>query len=172
MRVKTIVDEDFANYKKPAMFIGTISCGGKCCIEAGIPLSICQNDGWRPSAPIIIDNTELCRRYLENPLTSAIVFGGLEPFEQANELCEFLQTLRVDFNCDDDVVIYTGYYPEEIPMELRALVPYGNIVVKFGRYIPNRAHRYDDVLGIELASDNQYALCIDSTCHKQEKGQE
>lgn len=38
MRVKTIVDEDFTNYKKPAMFIGTISCGGKCCIEAGIPL--------------------------------------------------------------------------------------------------------------------------------------
>ena len=28
MRVKTIVDEDFTNYKKPAMFIGTISCGG------------------------------------------------------------------------------------------------------------------------------------------------
>ena len=46
MRVKTIVDEDFTNYKKPAMFIGTISCGGKCCIEAGIPLSVCQNDGW------------------------------------------------------------------------------------------------------------------------------
>lgn len=172
MRVKTIVDEDFTNYKKPAMFIGTISCGGKCCIEAGIPLSICQNDGWRSSAPIVIDNAELCRRYLENPLTSAIVFGGLEPFEQANELCEFLQALRVDFRCDDDVVIYTGYYPEEIPTELQALVPYGNIAVKFGRYIPNQAHRYDDVLGIELASDNQYALCIDSTWHKQEGGQE
>lgn len=27
MRVKTVVDEDFTNYKKPAMFIGTISCG-------------------------------------------------------------------------------------------------------------------------------------------------
>lgn len=51
MRVKTIVDEDFANYKKPSMFIGTISCGGKCCIEAGIPLSVCQNDGWRSCAP-------------------------------------------------------------------------------------------------------------------------
>lgn len=52
MRVKTIVDEDFTNYKKPAMFIGTISCGGKCCIEAGIPLSVCQNDGWRSCAPL------------------------------------------------------------------------------------------------------------------------
>ena len=36
MRVKTVVDEDFTNYKKPSMFIGTISCGGKCCIEAGM----------------------------------------------------------------------------------------------------------------------------------------
>lgn len=82
MRVKTIVDEDFTNYKKPAMFIGTISCGGKCCIEAGIPLSVCQNDGWRASAPISIDDEQLCIRYLNNPLTESIVFGGLEPLEQ------------------------------------------------------------------------------------------
>jgi hypothetical protein len=47
MRVKNIVYEDFVNYKKPSMFIGTISCGGKCCIEAGIPFSVCQTDVWR-----------------------------------------------------------------------------------------------------------------------------
>ena len=89
MRVKTIVDEDFTNYKKPAMFIGTISCGGKCCIEAGIPLSVCQNDGWRASAPISIDDEQLCLRYLNNPLTESIVFGGLEPLEQFDELLRF-----------------------------------------------------------------------------------
>ncbi len=84
MRVKTIVDEDFVNYKKPSMFIGTISCGGKCCSEAGIPLSVCQNDGWR-SPPSRL-TTMICiiaiHRYSRNPLTKAIVFGGLEPFEQ------------------------------------------------------------------------------------------
>ena len=44
MRIKAIIDEDYTNYKKPAMFIGTASCCGKCCKEAGLPLSVCQND--------------------------------------------------------------------------------------------------------------------------------
>ena len=138
MRVKTIVDEDFTNYKKPAMFIGTISCGGKCCIEAGIPLSVCQNDGWRASAPISIDDEQLCLRYLNNPLTESIVFGGLEPLEQFDELCSFLEVLRGQFQCKDDVVIYTGYYFEEVPEWIQQLATYGNVIVKFGRYIPNQ----------------------------------
>lgn len=157
MRVKTIVDEDFTNYKKPAMFIGTISCGGKCCIEAGIPLSVCQNDGWRSGAPIVLSDRELCQRYLNNPLTKAIVFGGLEPFEQFKELERFIFTLRHVFRCDDDVVIYTGYNPEEISHELDTLSGhYSNIIVKFGRFVPNSQHRFDEILGVELASDNQY----------------
>lgn len=157
MRVKTIVDEDFTNYKKPAMFIGTISCGGKCCIEAGIPLSVCQNDGWRASAPISFDDEQLCIRYLNNPLTESIVFGGLEPLEQFDELRSFLEVLRGQFQCKDDVVIYTGYYFEEVPEWIQRLATYGNVVVKFGRYIPNQKHIFDEVLGVELASDNQYA---------------
>ena len=44
MRIKMLVEEDFTNYKKAAMVIGAISCGGKCCTEAGITLSVCQND--------------------------------------------------------------------------------------------------------------------------------
>lgn len=161
MRVKTVVDEDFTNYKKPSMFIGTISCGGKCCIEAGIPLSVCQNDGWRSGAPIVLSNRELCQRYLNNPLTKAIVFGGLEPFEQFKELERFLFSLRRVFGCDDDVVIYTGYRPEELSHELNILSGYyNNIIVKFGRFVPNSQHRFDEVLGVELASDNQYAVKI------------
>ena len=158
MRVKTVVDEDFTNYKKPAMFIGTISCGGKCCTEAGIPLSVCQNDGWRSCAPVALSDREICMRYLSNPLTSAIVIGGLEPFEQAKEVHKLIWTLRNAFSCNDDVVIYTGYYPEEVSEPLQSLSVFENIFVKFGRYIPNRPHRFDPVLGVELASDNQYAL--------------
>lgn len=156
MRAMTIVDEDFTNYKKPAMFIGTISCGGKCCLEAGIPLSICQNDGWRSGAPIELDEKALIERYEHNPITSAIVFGGLEPFEQYEEVEHFIYTFRMRGNLDD-VVIYTGYYPEEIKGELQCLELFPNIVVKFGRYVPNRPSRYDDVLGVTLVSDNQYA---------------
>lgn len=157
MRVLTIVDERFDDYKKPAMFIGTISCGGKCCIEAGIPTSVCQNDGWRSRAPIEVDNFELCKRYLDNKVSEAIVFGGLEPFEQFYEMEEFIHDFRVILGCGDDIVIYTGYYPEEIKEQLKILSAYKNIIIKFGRFVPNSTSRFDDILGVTLASDNQYA---------------
>ena len=35
-----------------------------------------------------------------------------------------------------------------------------NIIVKFGRFIPNSPHIYDTLLGVELASNNQYAKII------------
>lgn len=54
-------------------------------------------------------------------------------------------------------VIYTGYYPDEIQSELERLRKHKFIIVKFGRFIPDKQHRHDDVLGIELSSDNQYA---------------
>ena len=160
MRVKTIVDEDFVNYNKPSMFIGTISCNGKCCIEGGFPLSVCQNDGWRGCAPIDITDEVIIKRYIQNPITHAIVFGGLEPIEQYDEVISLVKTLREDFDCHDDVVIYTGYYPEEISIILAMIEKYDNIVVKFGRYIPNMKSRFDEVLGVTLASDNQYAVRI------------
>lgn len=160
MRIKTIVDEDFTNYKKASMFIGTISCGGKCCIEAGIPLSVCQNDGWRSCAPIAMSDRQICMRYMANPLTNAMVIGGLEPFEQAKEVRKLVWMLRNVFMCDDDVVIYTGYTPDEIEEEVKLLSEFKNIIIKYGRYVPNAKTRYDDVLGVNLVSDNQYAVKI------------
>ena len=160
MRVKTIVDEDFVNYQKPSMFIGTISCGGKCCIEGGFPLSVCQNDGWRGNAPIDIRDEVIVKRYLQNQITHAIVLGGLEPMEQSDEVLALIKTLREDFDCHDDVVIYTGYYPDEVTAILDKLQVFDNIVVKFGRYVPNMKSRFDEVLGVELASNNQYAVRI------------
>ena len=160
MRIKTLIDEDFVNYKKSSMFIGSISCGGKCCIEGGIPLSVCQNDGWRKSAPIDVRDETLVKRYLNNGISQAIVLGGLEPMEQPDEIVELVRVLREDFDCHDDVVIYTGYYPDEVSTILDRLREFDNIIVKFGRYIPNMKSRFDDVLGVHLASDNQYAVKI------------
>jgi hypothetical protein len=157
MRVKCIIDEDFVNYKKPSMFIGTISCGGKCCHEAGIPLSVCQNDGWRANAPIFFDDNALCQRDLKNKFTNAIVFGGLEPFEQFDEMEQFISTLREKYLCGDDVVIYTGYNQKEILDELYKLWRFRNIVIKYGRFVPNSKSRYDAILGVNLSSANQYA---------------
>lgn len=157
MRVKAIIDEDFSNYKIPAMFIGTISCGGKCCIESGIPLSVCHNDGWRSRAPVKFSDEEICRRYLSNPLTGALVLGGLEPFEQFDEVFSLVFALRRKFSCNDDVVIYTGYNRNEIETEVTRLAVFPNIVVKFGRFVPGKAPRFDKTLGVTLASDNQYS---------------
>ena len=52
---------------------------------------------------------------------------------------------------------YTGYYKEEIEKEIEQLKKYPNVILKYGRYKPNSVSRFDDVLQITLASDNQYA---------------
>lgn len=158
MRIKTIKDEDFINYKVPSMFIGTISCGGKCCIEAGIDIATCQNDFWRSARIIEMDDEQIVSRYLYNQFTSAIVFGGLEPFEQFDELVQLIKKFREKVN--DTIVIYTGYYEEELQEEIELLSKIPNIIVKFGRYIPGQQSKYDEVLGVKLASPNQYARYI------------
>lgn len=159
MRLKTLIDEDFVNYHKPSMFIGCISCGGKCAREGNFPLSVCQNDEWRNAIIIDKDDDELIQRYLQNNITHAIVFGLLEPFEQRSELYNFIAKLRRKYGCNDDVVIYTGYTEEEVADEVQLLSEdFGNVVVKYGRFrLGDRPH-YDDVLGVMLASDNQYAI--------------
>ena len=157
MIIKTIVDEDFTNYKVPSMYIGTAYCNGKCCRETGNLMSVCQNDGWRKTATIAMVDDDIIRRYLSNDITQAICFAGLEPFEQFDEMFNFISKLRNDHRCNDTVVIYTGYYKTEILPQIEALQMFRNIVVKFGRFIPNQEKHYDDVLGVFLASDNQYA---------------
>ena len=75
---------------------------------------------------------------------------------QIDEVEELIACVRL-CGCLDPIVIYTGYEPNEIPEEIARLKKYENIIVKFGRYIPNRKSRYDEVLGVYLASDNQHA---------------
>ena len=160
MKIKTIVDEDFVNYKVPVMYIGTSRCNGKCCREAGIPLSVCQNDGWRANANVEMADDDIIKRYLDNDITSAICFAGLEPFEQFDEMFEVIRKLRTEYHCDDAVVIYTGFNQNEILSQIEALKQFKNIVVKFGRFVPNQEKHYDDVLGVWLASPNQFAEVI------------
>lgn len=156
MKNKIIIDERFSDYSRVSMFIGTCSCDGKCCTEAGIPLSVCINDDWRTMPIQDTPDEEIIERYRKNPITQAIVIGGLEPFEQFPDMRRFLRRLREE-GVDDEVIIYTGYTPEEIENELAHLRSIPNIIVKFGRYIPDRAPVQDPLLGVRLASDNQYA---------------
>ena len=159
MRCKSISFTDFQDYKKISMLIGTCFCDWKCCKESNLSISTCQNQSLCLNDMIEIPNEELCKRYINDHLTKAVVFGGLEPILQIDEILLFIDTLR-SMGCDDDVVIYTGYYPEEVKRELDHLKKYKNIIVKFGRYRPNGEKKYDDILGIELASKNQYAMKI------------
>lgn len=157
MIVKTIVDEDFVQYKEPCMYIATAFCNGKCCKEAGIPLSVCLNDAWRGTATIAMVDEGIIERYLSNSITTTICFAGLEPFEQFDQVYNFIEKLRKDYNCDDTVLIYTGYNKEEIAEQIEKLKDFDNIIIKFGRFVPDNPGKFDDVLGVRLASDNQYA---------------
>ena len=145
--------EDFTNYKKPSMYIAFPSCTFKCERECG--QKICQNSLLVQSKTLEVDVKYIVNKYINNPITSAIVIGGLEPLDSKEDLLILISYLRT--STQDDIIIYTGYKEEEIKNQLQYLRAYRNIIVKFGRFIPNQQPHYDDVLGVMLASDNQYA---------------
>ena len=157
MIIKNLIDEDFSNYKECAMFIGFPHCTFKCEKDCGC-IGMCQNSQLMTSPDIDISCSNIVNRYIKNPLSRAIVFGGLEPFDDFEDLLTLVQFFRME--TDDDIVIYTGYYADEIIEQIRKLKRYKNIVIKFGRFIPNQESRYDNVLGVNLASKNQYATRI------------
>lgn len=154
IRIKTIVEEDFNNYKYPSMLIGCISCDFKCCKEYGE--NFCQNSELVKSETKIMDVENIYKLYNDNKITRAIVFGGLEPMLQFDEIIDFIEYFR-NHGCVDDVIIYTGYKKNELHYETGILKRFCNIIIKYGRYIPNQKKHFDDVLGVNLASDNQYA---------------
>ena len=156
MLIKNLQDEDFVNYKKASMFIATSICNWKCCIEQNLDTGICQNAPLARSKTLDVANERIFQRYINNPITKAIVIGGLEPMLQFDEVFNLIKYFRTN-NCLDDFIIYTGYYKNEIEDKIEKLKEFPNIVIKFGRYIPNHEKHYDEVLGIYLVSNNQYA---------------
>lgn len=153
MKVKGIIDEDFVNYKKPSMYISFPCCSFKCDKECG--MLVCQNSSLVKEKNIEIDKNRIVDRYIGNPISESIVMAGLEPFDSFDDLLDLISKFRKRTN--DDIVIYTGYYKNEINNKIDILSKFKNVVVKFGRFIPDQNNKYDDVLGVNLASDNQYA---------------
>jgi hypothetical protein len=61
----------------------------------------------------------------------------------------------------DDIVIYTGFNEDEIKGCINLIKRNAiNIILIYGRYIPNQQPHYNEVLGVMLASDNQYGKVI------------
>lgn len=153
--IKGLVEEDFINYKKPSMFIIFPFCSFKCENEAKV--HCCQNSDLARSPIIEISAENIIERYISNKITKSIVCGGLEPMDSFDDLSQLLYSFRD--KSEDDFVIYTGYTKQECEQNgwISVLSKVPNVIIKFGRYIPNSTSHYDDILGINLNSEGQFA---------------
>lgn len=159
IQVKNIIFEDTVNYKKVSMTLIFPHCNMKCNQEEG--QEVCQNRQLLNEPDIVTNINRIIESYINNPITHAVVMQGLEPFDDYSQLKTFIGILRNEYRCSDDVVIYTGYTEEEIQDQIYELKKqFQNIIIKFGRYKPNQESHYDELLGVKLASDNQYAKKI------------
>lgn len=153
MKVKNVIFEDFINFKFPSLFIGFPQCSFKCNLDCGRP--VCQNYLLSKDKIIDVEIDDLIDNYILNPITHAVVCGGLEPFDTWEDLRTLVDKFRI--YTTDPIVIYTGYTEKEIQDKIEVLKNYENIIVKFGRFVPDKEPHMDKVLGVKLASPNQYA---------------
>ena len=150
MIIKGLISEDFVNYKKVSMTIMFPYCTGfKCGAE------YCQNSPLAKSKNIELSIEDIVSKYINNSITESVVMQGLEPLDSWDDLLNLVVELRK--RTQDDIVIYTGYNKEEIKEKINELKQYKNIVMKFGRFIPDQESHFDEILGVTLASLNQYA---------------
>lgn len=147
-------------YKKPSLLVPSgISCTWKCegCIN---------KKHYKDYSMITTTIENVLDQYKKNKIAQSIVFAGLEPFDNIIVLEKFIHYFR-KFS-SDTIIIYTGYEYLDLFKQLHLadffqnLMKYNSIIIKFGRYIKNRKPIYNDCLGINLASDNQYTLKINS----------
>lgn len=118
------------------MFIAMPRCTFKCGKQ------YCQNSETALAPDIEIEEKSIVKRYIDNPITESLVLGGLEPFDTFDDLLLLVTEFRQYSN--DDIVIYTGYEEAEISDKITILSKsFSNIIIKFGRFIPNKKNKYD-----------------------------
>lgn len=159
IQVIDILDADFVNNKLPTfnILIG-ISCTFKCCQE--FSTAICQNSDLAFKSPISLTIEEIINKFLSQDIAKSITFQGLEPLDNMKQLLSLIYFLRKQ--TDVPVFIWTGYNERECAPLIWLIQHKGwkNIYIKFGRFVPNCEQHYDEILGVKLASNNQYAKQI------------
>lgn len=158
MKIKGIIDYDCTNYKEPCLTIEFPYCDFKC--DWLNECQVCQNSALALEPDIEINGEQIWKLYSENPLTKAFCFQGLEPFDSYMDLIELIKFIRIDKQCNDLIIIYTGYGQGEDIIVEDSLRHYHNLIIKWGRYVKLLEPRYDAILGVTLASNNQYAELI------------
>lgn len=146
--------EVFQDYKDSAILFSAIDCDWKCCREYG--QSICQNQKMHGQREVILPFSRVLETIC-NSYTDAVIFGGLEPMLQADELVQCIEYLRQQ-GMSRPIIIYTGYYPHEINTDTLIRLANCHVIMKFGRYDPSYEPKFDDILGITLASGNQFSV--------------
>ena len=155
----TSINEVFNDYKKPSLLLSTISCDFKCEKEGLCLLNTCHNSHTTNSPIIKVSINKIINIFNENDFVESILIAGLEPFLQFDEVYNFIKEFRKTNK--HDVVIFTGYYPDEIKNEIIKLKKFDNIIIKFGRFIQDSEPIYDELLGITLVSKNQFSKRIE-----------
>jgi len=158
MKVKGIIDYDCHNYKLPCLTVMFPFCTLKCNALNKHP--VCHNTDLLNEPNMDVSGEFIWKMYSQSKLTKAFCFQGMEPFDSFEDLAELIHFIRKEKQCYDPIVIYTGYNKGEDPVVENMLRKYENIIVKWGRFIAGQEPHYDEILGVKLASDNQYAELI------------
>ena len=157
MKLYDIRIGDVTNYKKPSMVLVCPYCDFKCEKENGI--ECCHNKPLLKQPLLNVHSDRIIKIYKDNKICKALIFSGLEPFKSYDDMLIVIEKFRqVSKN---PIIIYTGYTEQELEKEINFLTnKYKNIIVKFGRYKPGEEPHKDPILGVNLASSNQYARKI------------
>lgn len=158
MKLKGIIDYDCTNYKEPVLTLEFPTCDFKC--DKLNDCQVCQNSALATESDIEINLDKIWKLYQQNPLTKGFCCQGLEPLDSIDELLGFIYYIRKIRYCNDVIIIYTGYNKEEVTKFIYQITQYKNIIIKWGRFIMNNEPHYDNILGVKLASNNQYAEVI------------
>lgn len=156
-----IIAQDFVNNGLGSTFLieSGISCTFKCDKEC--KQSVCQNSPLTNASIIELSIDRVIEMYNSQNISHSITFQGLEPLDNLKQHLWFIYYFRKISN--DPIILWTGYDESECEALIYLIkkMNWINIIIKYGRYIPNRNKIYDEILGVWLSSDNQYAKEID-----------